>query len=94
MQFGNPLDSIDGILNHSARTGVRWQPGRSLMAKELRVTAASYRRYGLPLLKPLTTEADRKLRGGFLLQISVESDNGDHFTGIGEIAPLPGAASS
>ncbi|EIE27179.1 Thiamin diphosphate-binding protein, partial [Coccomyxa subellipsoidea C-169] len=83
-----------GISKSNLITLEHFYPSGSLLAKELRVTAASYRRYGLPLLKPLTTDFDRKLRGGFLLQISVESDNGVHFTGIGEIAPLPGAASS
>jgi hypothetical protein len=77
----------------SGRAGVRWQPGGLLLAKDLHITRASYRRYDLPLVKPLTTGSDKQLREGFLLQISAESADGRRFMGVGEIAPLPGEAS-
>lgn len=77
----------------SGRAGVRWQPGGLLLAKDLHITGASYRRYDLPLVKPLTTGSDKQLREGFLLQISAESADGRRFMGVGEIAPLPGEAS-
>ncbi len=60
------------------------------MRTPLRIIEAGYKRYALPLTKPLTTDTGNEVREGFLLRITAESAAGTSVTGVGEVAPLPG----
>eukprot|EP00887_Chlorella_sp_A99_P005642 scaffold1.g5642.t1 len=65
---------------------------------ELRVLAASYERYSLPLAKPLTTSVGAAgssgRREGLLLRVALTLPGGSNgaaaAVGVGEVAPLPG----
>lgn len=79
--------------------GLRAPP---LLQPALRITRASLQRYALPLAAPLTSgpsptpdpsgEPPAAWRTGLLLRVRVAAPGGREACGIGEIAPLPGAA--
>lgn len=59
----------------------------------MKVRGIEYGKYELPLRKGLTTGSVEKVRKGIILEISLESTQGEICTGRGEIAPLPGISS-
>ena len=73
-----------------------------LLQPPLRITRASLQRYALPLTAPLTLgphptsdpshEPPAAWRTGLLLRVGMAAPGGREACGIGEVAPLPGAA--
>lgn len=81
-----------GCAGHEAGATAQLRLGKAgtLLAKPLRIISVNYRRYRLPLAKPLTTGSGNQFREGFLLEISTQDELDVGCTGIGEAAPLPG----
>lgn len=63
--------------------------GVGMCLEPVPILSARWRRYSLPLKKPLTTQAGSGQREGLYLTLILQADKREAI-GVGEIAPLPG----